>query len=224
MSIRKKALGHLALHYRTPEDGRLATRLLEMLGFGRISSPAGYPYHHYVVDPNTGDGADGILFIVQQPAALQELSSVIRANLKVDQPDEHPVVAKVRAGHASDPEYDLHLGILFTSLDEIEERILRIQHAGEHDADLRGRVRTILNRARPGTPEVDKRMDSSPIFKGVDRFTYGKNGIQAFVETDLFVTGPLGQKFVFELDYVFPGYEDNMLSNPTGVARSLHST
>ena len=60
-------------------------------------------------------------------------------------------------------------------------------------------------------------MDQSPIFSGVRRFTYGRNGIQAFVETDLFVTGALGDKFVFELDYVFPGYSDNILTNPAGV-------
>jgi hypothetical protein len=51
----------------------------------------------------------------------------------------------------------------------------------------------------------------------VKRFTYGRNGIQAFVETDLFITGALGDKFVFELDYVFAGYSDNILTNPAGV-------
>ena len=220
MTEGKKGLGHLALHYRTPEDGRLGARLLELLGFARVPSPTGFPYHHYVLDPHMGDEANQILFIVEQPAALRELATVIRENLKVDQPGEHPVVAKVRAGHDSDPEYDLHLGVLFSSLEEIEARILRIQEAGQNDPELRGRVRTILNRARPGTKAVDLRMDQSPIFKGVERYTYGKHGIQAFVETDLFVTGPLGAKFVFELDYVFPGYADNMLSNPTGVERA----
>jgi hypothetical protein len=81
-----------------------------------------------------------------------------------------------------------------------------------------------LNRARPGTAEVDERMDKSPIFSGVRRFTYGRNGIQAFVETDLFVTGALGEKFVFELDYVFPGYSDNILTNPAGVALEPEGT
>ena len=61
-------------------------------------------------------------------------------------------------------------------------------------------------------------MDKSPIYGGVDRFTYGRNGIQAFIETDLFVTGALGDKFVFELDYVFAGYPDNILTNPAGVS------
>ena len=68
----------------------------------------------------------------------------------------------------------------------------------------------------------DKRLDDSPIYGGVDRYTYGFNGTQAFVETDLFVTGALGNVFVFELDYVFPGYKDNILSNPTGVPIEAH--
>lgn len=213
-----KTLGHLAMHYRTREDGPVAAKLLDLLGFARVPSPEGYPFFHYVVDGAATNNGDGILFIMEQPQALQELTSVIRDALKVDLPGEHAVVAKVRAAHDSDPEYDLHLGVLFASLDEIEQRIMQIQDAAQNDPELRGRVRVILNRARPGTGEVDKRMDQSPIFGDIRRFTYGRNGIQAFVETDLFVTGALGDKFVFELDYVFPGYADNILTNPAGVS------
>jgi hypothetical protein len=213
----RKTLGHLAMHYRSKEDGPAATKLLDLLGFTRVRSPEGYPYYHYVVDGGATNNGDGILFIMEQPQALRELTRVIRDSLKVDQPGEHEVVAKVRAAQNSDPEYDLHLGVLFNSLEEIEERIARIRDAELNDPELRGRIKIILNRARPGTAEVDKRMDRSSIFSDVRRFTYGRNGIQAFIETDLFVTGALGDKFVFELDYVFPGYTDNILTNPAGV-------
>jgi hypothetical protein len=212
-----KALGHLAMHYRTREDGPVAAKLLDLLGFARVPSPEGFPYFHYVVDGSAANNGAGILFIVEQPQALAELTVAIREALQVDQPGEHAAVAKVRTAQDSDPEYDLHLGVLFDSLDEIEERIMRIREASTNDPDLRGRIKIILNRARPGTAEVDKRMNSSPIFGDVQRFTYGRNGIQAFIETDLFVTGALGEKFVFELDYVFPGYADNILTNPAGV-------
>lgn len=214
----KKTLGHLALHYPSREEGPAAAKLLDLLGFARLPSPEGYPFYHYVVDGNATNNGDGILFIMEQPEALRELTGVLREALKVDQPGEHEVIAKVRAARQSDPEYDLHLGVLFDSLDEIEERITRIREAAKSDPDLRGRVNIILNRARPGTAEVDARMDKSPIFGAVKRFTYGRNGIQAFVETDLFVAGTLGEKFVFELDYVFPGYLDNILTNPAGVS------
>jgi len=216
----RKTLGHLALHYRTKEDGPAAAKLLDLLGFARVPSPQGYPFYHYVVDGAATNNGDGILFIMEQPQALHELNKAIREALKVDQPGEHPVVAKVRAAHDSDPEYDLHLGVLFDSLEEVEQRIMRVREAGTSDPDLRGRVKIILNRARPGTTEVDERMDRSPVFKGVDRFTYGRNGIQAFIETDLFITGGLGDKFVFELDYVFPGHSDNILTNPAGVSQA----
>jgi len=214
----KKTLGHLAMHYPSREAGPAAAKLLDLLGFARLPSPQGYPYYHYVVDRNATNNGDGILFIMEQPAALRELTGVIRETLKVDQPGEHEVIAKVRAARESDPEYDLHLGVLFASLEEIEERIARVREAALNDPDLRGRVNIVLNRARPGTAEVDARMDKSPLFGAVKRFTYGRNGIQAFVETDLFVAGVLGEKFVFELDYVFPGYPDNILTNPAGVS------
>ena len=214
----RKTLGHLAMHYRTREEGPAATKLLDLLGFARMPSPDGYHYYHYVVDRDATNNGDGILFIMEQPQALRELTDVVRKALKVGQPGEHEVIAKVRAARQSDPEYDLHLGVLFDSLEEIEERIARLREAAQNDPDLRGRINIILNRARPGTAAVDARMDESPIFSAVKRFTYGRNGIQAFVETDLFVTGALGEKFVFELDYVFPGYPDNILTNPAGVS------
>jgi hypothetical protein len=217
-----KSLGHLALHYRKKEDGPAAKKLLDMLGFARVSSPASYPYFHYVVDSRLTYHGDGILYVMEQPEPLRELYQAIHEALKVGQSDEHPAVAKVRAAQESDPEFDQHLGILYESLEAIEAAILSVKNAVQNDPELRGRVKVILNRARPGNAEVDARMNASPIFGDINRHTYGNNGIQAFVETDLFVTGALGNLFVFELDYVFPGYKDNILSNPTGVPVEAH--
>lgn len=217
-----KTLGHLALHYRTREDGPAATKLLDLLGFTRVSSPAGFPFHHYVVDSRLRLRGDGIIYAMEQPQALRELHEAIRDALKIGQPGEHPAVAKVHAARESDPEFDLHLGVLYDSLEAVETAILRVKDAITNDADLRGRAKIILNRARPGNDAVDARMDRSSIFAGIDRYTYGRHGVQAFVATDLFVTGALGNHFVFELDYVFPGYDDNMLSNPTGVPFEAH--
>jgi hypothetical protein len=217
-----KSLGHLALHYRTKEDGPAAAKLLDLLGFARMSSPAGYPFYHYVVDSRRAYDGDGILYVMEQPEALRELNEAIQDALKVGKPGEHPVVAKVKAAQDADPEFDLHLGVLYESLEAVEEAILRVKDAIANDADLRGRAKIILNRARPGNDQVDARMDSSPIYGDVSRYTYGHHGIQAFVETDLFIAGALGNQFVFELDYVFPGFKDNILSNPTGVPLEAH--
>src|SRR5207244_4369501 len=83
-----------ALHYRSMEDGPAAAKLLDLLGFTRMSSPAGYPFCHYVVDSRRGYDGDGILYVMQQPEALRELNQAINDALKVGQPGEHPVVAK----------------------------------------------------------------------------------------------------------------------------------
>ena len=77
------------------------------------------------------------------------------------------------------------------SLEELEQIVLRVQRLAESDPELKGRIKVTLNRARPGTPEVDARMDASPVFAGVTRHTYGPNGVQVFVETDLLAGGPL---------------------------------
>ena len=87
----RKTLGHLALHYRTKEEGPAAAKLLDLLGFARVPSPEGYPFYHYVVDGEATNNGDGILFIMEQPQALHELNEVIREALKVDQPGEHPM-------------------------------------------------------------------------------------------------------------------------------------
>jgi hypothetical protein len=73
-------------------------------------------------------------------------------------------------------------------------------------------VEFIFNRAKPGDAEIDARMDASPLFADAVRHTYGRNGVQAFVRTDLLIGGPLGDGVVLEFDYVFPGRPENMLT------------
>jgi hypothetical protein len=210
-------MGHLALHYRKASDRAAVIKLMDHLGFARLPAPEAFPYLHYVVDNDSALTGDNILYLVEQPKVLQDLGDAIREALKVGQPGEHPAVAQVRAAQNSDPEFNLHLGVLYSSLDAIEAAVLGLQDAIEKDPDLKGRAKIIINRARPGTPEIDQRMDSSPVFGGIERTTYGFHGIQVFIETDLFSADPVGDVFVFELDYLFPGYDDNILTNPTGL-------
>lgn len=216
----RKSLGHFALHYRSPQDGPAVVRFLDLLGVTRLPSPQSYPYYRYVVDGRSADSGDNILYVPEQPRALRELNTAIRETLRVGQPSEHPAVVQVRAGQSADPEFNLHLGVSFSSIETIEETVRRVRDTGENDSDLRGRVKIVINRARRGNENIDKRLDDSPVFADIDRYTYGNNGIQVFVETDLFVVDPLGDCFVFKLDYVFPGYADNILINPTGLLRA----
>jgi hypothetical protein len=64
-------------------------------------------------------------------------------------------------------------------------------------------------------------MDASPVFWDAARYTYGMNGVQVFVETDLLAGGPLGDNWVFEFDYVFPRYAENILNRPAPVTPTV---
>ena len=132
--------------------------------------------------------------------------------LHVGKEDEHPAVAGLRAAIDLDPEYTFHLGMLLDSLDALEDIVLDIQQRAVSDPDLKGRIKVVLNRSAPGTRAVDERLDASPVYGNVTRCAYGKNGVQAFFETDILSSGPTGESMVLELDYVFPGYDTHVFS------------
>jgi hypothetical protein len=203
--------GHLALHYPTPADGPKAARLLEALGFHlsyNEEMPSGN-FWHFVLDWQAEGGTDRIVYLMNMPAQIRAVYDAISARL-----GDSDEVRELRAAQAEDPELGFHAAIVVHSLDELEAMVLRVRALGEDDPDLKSRVRVTVNRARLGTPAVDERMDASPVFASVSRYTYGKNGVQVFVETDLLAGGPLGDNWVFEFDYVFPGYAENILNHP----------
>ncbi len=208
-------LGHVNLHYRRTEDGPAAARLLQILGLTLTQTlplPNGSEFYRFTVnrdDPNRGDG---IVYLGLLPEPLAALVDAVRETLDVDGPNEHPAVAIARHGQARDPEQNFHVGLLVSSLDAIEERMAHLTQLAETDPAFKGRLKFLVNRAPPGDLEVDRRLDASPLYRGVTRHTYGRNGVQAFVETDLVVGGPLADGLVFELDYVFPGHEFHILS------------
>lgn len=208
-------LGHVALHYRNTEDGPLAARLLTLLGFTmreQIPLPDGSAFYHFLVDGNARNNGDGIVYLSPLRRAHQWLYQSINEALGIGTENEHPSVAKMRKSEAQDPEAGFHVGFLLPTLERLEEAILRVREAAMEDPELGGRIEIILNRAKPGTAQVDARMDASPLYRDITRHTYGRNGVQAFVRTDLFCSGPLGEDLVIELDYVFPGYAENMLT------------
>ncbi|WP_174274214.1 hypothetical protein [Sphingomonas bacterium] len=206
------SFGHLALHYREAEDGPRAARLLEALGFSPSYSTegAGGRFWHFVIDPQAEGGTDRILYLIRMPAPLRAVYDAIDVGLTGS-----AEVAALREAQAKDPELGFHAAVLMHSLEELEALVQRVAAIAAEDPELAGRVRLTLNRARPGTPAVDARMDASPVFAQATRHTYGPNGVQVFVETDLIAGGPMGDNWVFEFDYVFPGYEENILNRPT---------
>jgi hypothetical protein len=219
-----RTYGHLAVHYRNPKEGQLAARLLREIGFTESYSmpqPDGNMFYHFVIDEQANRGVDRIFYLLCMPDVLRNLYDEMHKSLGVGTSGENAAVTELRAAQAADPEFNFHAAVVFPSLEELEDKVQHLQQLAANDPDLRGRIKVTLNRARPGTPEVDARMDASPIFAGVKRYTYGANGVQVFVETDLIAGGPLGDNWVFEFDYVFPGYKDNILNAPTEQAQVI---
>jgi hypothetical protein len=208
-------MGHVALHYGRREDAALAARLLTAIGYVETQSfplPDGSTFYRFVVDPHHHARGDGIVFLSQLPPAQAALVEAARSALGFGTPDEHPAIAGLRAAIDSDPEYTFHLGVLLDSLEELEAVVARLEALNQDDPAFRGRLKITLNRARRGQEDVDARLDASPVFGPIDRYCYGSNGVQAFIETDILASGPLADSMVLELDFVFPGKTSHILS------------
>ncbi|TWB18429.1 MULTISPECIES: hypothetical protein [Nitrospirillum] len=211
----ERHLGHIALHYRVPEEGPLAARLLMLVGFQVVQDfpmPDGTRFYQLALDGAEAAAGQGIVYLSALPAPDRALMAAVHAALRVGEVDEHPAVAGFRAAQASDPEYGFHVGIVARSLDWVERTMLAARELAANDPAFKGRLNLLANRSRRGTAAVDERLDTSPVFGDTPRYTYGRHAVQAFIETDIFAAGPLGEKLVLELDYVFPGYPENMFT------------
>lgn len=209
-----RTMGHLALHYGAAEDGPKAAKLLQILGMVEtqvIPFPNGN-FYRFVVDDTHFSRGDGIVYLSALPEPQLKLIETIHEALGVGTENEHDAVKGMRAMMDSDFEASFHFGFLLESLEDLERIILDLKDRAENDPDLKGRIKIGLNRARQGNPDVDARLDASPIYGDVTRYAYGSNGVQAFVETDLLKAGQLGDSMVIELDYVFPGHDQHVLS------------
>ncbi|WP_150294166.1 hypothetical protein [Sphingobium estronivorans] len=209
-----RTMGHVALHYPGKEAGPLAARLLNVIGFvetQKLPLPDG-DFYRFVVDERHSKRGDGIIYLSTVPAAQAALIAAAREALGHGTPQAHPAIAGLRAALDGDPEYSFHVGALLDSLEELERVTLALQALEDSDPAFKGRLSIIVNRPRPGDADIDARLDASPVFGGVTRFAYGRNGVQVFVETDLLSSGPLGESMVLELDYVFPGKDSHILS------------
>lgn len=210
-----RSMGHIALHYKNKEDGPLAARLLSMLGYVETQDlllPNGTHFYRFVVDPRHSPRGDGIVYLSVVPDAQRDLMAVIHGALHIGTDQEHSAVAAMRAKLDEDPEYSFHYGTLLESLEDLEHIFLALEDANKNDPELKGRLNLVYNRSLPGNPDVDARLDASPIYAGVTRYAYGKNGVQAFLETDILSSGILGEAMMLEFDYIFPGYDRHVLS------------
>jgi hypothetical protein len=207
-------MGHLAVHYYEPKDAEVAAQLMRAIGLQEtqmLPLPQGN-FYRYVVGPNHFARGDGIVYMSALPEPQRKLIEAINDKLAVDTPKEDPAVKGFRDMMQADPEASFHFGFLINSLEELEAIILDLRDKAANDAEFKGRINIVLNRAMSGDAEVDARLDASPIYADVTRYAYGRGGVQAFIETDILRAGQLGDKMVIELDYVFPDRESHVLS------------
>ena len=210
-----RSMGHMALHYKNKEEGPLAARLLTMVGYELtqdLTLPDGSHFYRFVVDSRHTPRGDGIVYLAVMPDAQRDLLEAMQGALRIGQADEHPAVGAMREKMEQDPEYSFHYGTLLDSLEDLEAIFTRLEDANQNDPELKGRLKLVYNRPIPGNAEVDARLDASPVYGNVTRYAYGKNGVQAFCETDILTSGILGESMFLEFDYVFPGYDSHVLS------------
>ncbi|MFN3552233.1 MAG: hypothetical protein ACK4UL_03920 [Novosphingobium meiothermophilum] len=208
------SMGHLALHYGSPEDGPAAARLLEIAGLAQtqvLPLPGGSFYRFVVSSRHFGRG-DGIIYLSCLPEPQRKLIAAIHEALQVGTPDEHQAVRDYRAMMAQDFEASFHFGFLVNSLEELESMVLTLWDLAENDTAFKGRLTIGMNRARRGDEAIDARLDASPVFGKATRYAYGSAGVQVFVETDLIRAGQLGENMYLEFDYVFPDKDSHILS------------
>lgn len=208
-------ISHVNLHYPRPDDGPAAALLLETAGLLKTQEmelPHGGTFYRFTTNVLAPNGGDNIIYLSPLPTATAALLIAAREALGLGTSGEHLAVSAYRAAQAADPEYNFHVGFLHAFLDQLEDRYLALQALAANDARFAGRLKFLVNRAQPGDAEIDARLDASPVYRGISRYTYGRNGVQAFCETDLIVDGPLGGGVVLEFDYIFPGRDDHILA------------
>jgi hypothetical protein len=214
VSDKSLTMGHLALHYGKPEEGPLASRLLQMMGLVEtqvLPLPNGNFYRFVANRAHYGRG-DGIVYLSCLPEPQARLIEAIHQALHVGTDHEDDAVKGYRAMMAQDFEASFHFGFLVPTLEELEALVQALRELEASDPAFKGRIHVGMNRARRGDAEVDARLDASPVFGNARRYAYGSAGVQVFVETDLVRAGQLGENMYFEFDYIFPDRASHILS------------
>ncbi|KUR81063.1 hypothetical protein [Novosphingobium sp. Fuku2-ISO-50] len=207
-------MGHLALHYGKPEEGPLASRLLQVMGLVEtqvLPLPNGN-FYRFVANREHYARGDGIVYLSCLPEPQARLIEAIHQALHVGTDHEDDAVKGYRAMMAQDFEASFHFGFLVPTLEELEALVQALRELEASDPAFKGRIHVGMNRARRGDAEVDVRLDASPVFGNAARYAYGSAGVQVFVETDLVRAGQLGENMVFEFDYIFPDRASHILS------------
>ena len=200
-----RALGHLALYYRSGDESA-SRRLLVDLGCSLVDNgprPGADGFCTVLLDDETANHADNILFLAPVSPKQEELERAIREQFAGDAAADGPATAFTDMKRDS-PETASHFAIRYRELEELENVLRALEADAAEGGPLHGRVELTKYRARPDLdPVVDERMAASPVFTGDEPRAFANFWIQCFVKTDLFGYGILAFGQTIELDYVF---------------------
>jgi hypothetical protein len=206
---KSKSLGHLALHAR-PGECLMAARFFELLGchiqeYGPFGNN-GY-FHIVALNREAPHEPDNIIFLSTMQPEQVALEKAITDFLGVGTDKPHPALAAYEAQKAKVPEYFLHFGIHFSTLEDLEAATSRLQEERRTNPAFAGRIQGFQTlRAQPGhDADIDARMKASKVFANADLEAYGAYIVQVHIRTDLFSAGMGFVGVVVELDYVFRG-------------------
>jgi hypothetical protein len=204
-----KALGHLAVHCRSNE-GRLAARFFEVLGC-RIKEygpfPDGQYFHIIALNSEAPDEPSDIVFLSTMQPEQAELERAVSQFLGLGTSSPHPIVRAFEAKKVQMPEFFLHLGIHYASLEDLEAATVRLKDEIKNNPEFGKRFQGVqVLRAIPGRDqEIDARMAASKVFSNADLDAYGANIVQIHIRTDIVSMGLGFMGAVVELDYAFRG-------------------
>jgi hypothetical protein len=201
-----RALGHLALYY-APGDMEPSRQLLRDLGCTLVENgprPGVDGFCTVLVDGDSANYADNILFLAPLTPTQQELERTIRDHFGIDTNDAADSATAFTEMKRVSPETASHFAIRYRELEALESALAAVEVDCASGGPLHGRVELTKYRARPGLDAaVDARMAASRAFTGEELPAFADHWIQCFVKTDLFGYGILAFGQTIELDYIF---------------------
>ena len=199
-------LGHIAIHYR-PGDFDRARVLFESLG-AHLEDNGPNGFCTIVFDRGDWNYVDNVMYLSQAGPVKLGLEAAITESLRLGEADEDPRATAFRDLRSASPESLDHIGIRYSSFEELERAVLALEAATGAGGALEGRAVVTKYRARPG--QADDAMAASPVFRDHDDQgpSFADHGVQIFVKTDLCTTGLFALGQTIELDYFWePAFE-----------------
>jgi hypothetical protein len=182
INVPTRQFSHIALGVGRGE-GSLAAALLRHLGLAVTDngpSLLGDPWFTAVIDPDVHDGYLGNLGFFVTPISDAQVA-LERAMSELAE------VEGLRAEKRRKPDSSPHVAISYRTLDDIADAVTAI----ETDSSLTGRHTILRFRPLSASDELESLLDRFSIFSGADRLRYLSDGVQVFLQTDLFSAGLL---------------------------------